>query len=441
MANVLAFIREHALARHRGMTVHRRRFNALLTGAAASAALGRLGALGAQPQGSARADIYANVGAKLLRYRIADDVRSLTELGEPLALPEEVQEAWAWGRFLYVATSDAHTAKDPRNNYLHALAVDSSGALRPIGDAIRLRYRPIYITVDQRGEHLLAAFNEPSSVAVHRLNADGSIGGEVRQAATLDTGVYAHQIRVMPSGRAVIVPARGNEGIPGRREEDRGALKIFSYENGQLTNRQSVAPNGGREFRCRHVEFHPSGRWVYVVIESQNELQTYRIADDRLSAEPVFVTSVLASPARSKPGQAASAIRMHPTNGRTLYVANRGRGKEVFRGEEVIAEDMENSIAVFAVNPETGEPRLIQSADPQSLDVRMFALHPDGRSLVATSHESDGPTKQRRGDGIEVVPPRIVLFEVGSDGRLRLQYKHDVRTEGAFQLWCGAVRY
>jgi hypothetical protein len=69
----------------------------------------------------------------------------------------------------------------------------------------------------------------------------------------------------------------------------------------------------------------------------------------------------------------------------------------------------------------------------------MFALHPDGRSLVATSHESDGPIKRRRGDDIEVVPPRIVLFEIAANGRLRLKYEQDVRTEGAFMLWCGAV--
>ena len=132
---------------------------------------------------------------------------------------------------------------------------------------------------------------------------------------------------------------------------------------------------------------------------------------------------------------------MHPTNGRTLYVANRGRGKEVFQGEEVIAEGMENSIAVLSVDPATGEPRLIQSADPQSLDVRMFALHPDGRSLVATSHESEGPIKRRRGNSVEIVPPRIVLFSIEPDGRLTFQYKQDVQTGGLFQLWCGDVRY
>jgi len=412
-----------------------------LAGTGASVALGRLGPLAAQRRESVRADIYANVGPRLLRYRIAADRQSIVELGEPTVLPEEIQEACQWGRFLYVASSDEHTAADPRNHYLHAFEVDSSGALEPIGEPVRLRRRPIHITVDARGEHVLAAFNNPSGVAVHRLNAEGSVGSEVAQEASLDAGVYAHQIRVMPSGRAVIVPARGNQGVPGVREEDRGALKVFGYADGRLTNRQSVAPNEGREFRCRHVEFHPSGRWAYVVIESQNELHTFSIVDDRLSPGPLFVTSLLASPSRSRQGQAASAIRMHPTNGRTLYVANRGRGKEVFRGEEVISEDMENSIAVLAVDPGTGEPRLIQSADPQSIDVRMFALHPDGRSLVATSHESEGPIKRRRGNEIEIVPPRIVLFSIEADGTLTFRYKQDVQTEGLFQLWCGAVQY
>jgi 6-phosphogluconolactonase (cycloisomerase 2 family) len=421
--------------------LHRRTFNAWLAGAAGSAALGGLGALGAQQPGSARADIYANVGSRLLRYRIAADGKSLAEIPGPVVLPEEIQEACQWGPRVYVASSDAHTTDDPRNHYLSAFTVDASGGLQPIGAAVRLRHRPIYITVDHEGEHVLSAFNEPSSIAVHRLHADGSIGAELRQQATLDTGVYAHQIRMLPSGRAVILPARGNQAVPGRRQEDPGALKIFGYAGGQLTNRQSVAPNGGREFRCRHVEFHPSGRWAYVVVESQNELHTFGIEDDRLSAEPLFVTHLLAAPQRSKPGQAAAAIRMHPTDGRTLYVANRGRGTEIFEGETVISADMENSIAVLSVDPETGEPRLIQSADPESLDVRMFALHPDGRSLVATSHESEGPIKRRTGNGIETVPPRVVLFSIGPDGRLTLQYKKDVQTGGAFQLWCGAIRY
>jgi hypothetical protein len=71
----------------------------------------------------------------------------------------------------------------------------------------------------------------------------------------------------------------------------------------------------------------------------------------------------------------------------------------------------------------------------------MFALHPDGRSLVATSHESEGPIKRRRGNSVEIVPPRIVLLSIEPDGRLTFRYQQDVPTGGLFQLWCGDVRY
>ena len=129
--------------------MRRRRFNALLAGAAGSAALGRLGA---RQSGGFRADIYANVGPRLLRYRIAGGGKSLVEVGNPIALPEEVQEACQWGRHFYVASSDVHTAASPRNHYLSAFEVDSSGTLEPIGDAVRLRHRPIHSTADPRGE-------------------------------------------------------------------------------------------------------------------------------------------------------------------------------------------------------------------------------------------------------------------------------------------------
>ena len=102
---------------------------------------------------------------------------------------------------------------------------------------------------------------------------------------------------------------------------------------------------------------------------------------------------------------------------------------------------MENSIAVLSLDAETGEPTLIQSADPQSIDVRMFAIHPNGRSLVAVSHERDVPTRRRSGDSIETVPPRVALFSVDADGRLTLRSRLDVKTDGMYQLWCGAVDY
>ena len=60
------------------------------------------------------------------------------------------------------------------------------------------------------GGYLLTAYNNPSNVTVHRLNADGTIGAPVAQPGNLDTGIYAHQVLAMPGNRTVILVTRGN---------------------------------------------------------------------------------------------------------------------------------------------------------------------------------------------------------------------------------------
>ena len=94
----------------------------------------------------------------------------------------------------------------PRGNLhgLSAFAIDPrTGALHPIGQAAMLPWRPIHVSTDMTGSHaLLVAYNDPSGVTVHRIHADGTIGAQVQQPVTLDTGIYAHQIRgIRPTRR------------------------------------------------------------------------------------------------------------------------------------------------------------------------------------------------------------------------------------------------
>ncbi len=415
----------------------RRRFNTLLAATAGRAALGPLGA--AVAQSPARGAVYASVGARL--YRVRRDGDTLVREPRPVILPAQVQEGWQHpsGRYFYIASSDQRTSTARvRHHYLNAFRVDSSGALQPFGGAVELPHRPIFITVDQRGEYVLSAYSFPSSLSAHRLNADGSIGGMVDQRASLDAGFYAHAVYVMPSNRAVLLPTRGNEPEPGVHTEDPGGLYLYGFENGQLTNKQTVAPNGGLAYRARHADFHPSGRWVYVDLETQNLLHTYAIgADDTLSEEPVFASTTLAAPEAYRGGQTTSSIRMHPANDRTLYVANRGRGTESFRGETV-SNGTENTISVFNVDPGTGEPTLVQTIDTHSIAVRTMAFAPDGRSMVAASPEPGFVRAQGR---LETVPAMLTLYDIEADGRLAFRSTLPVDTRGESMFWSGIVRY
>jgi 6-phosphogluconolactonase len=101
-----------------------------------------------------------------------------------------------------------------------AFSVNASGMLAASGSSIMLRSRPIHVTTDITGAHLLVAYNDPSGVSVHHIQGDGTIGAEVQPQSPLDSGIYAHHVRVLPSNKAVVLVTRGN-GRPQAREKIR----------------------------------------------------------------------------------------------------------------------------------------------------------------------------------------------------------------------------
>jgi len=296
-----------------------------------------------------------------------------------------------------------------------------------------LRSRPIHITIDRFGAYALIAHNDPSGITVLRINDDGSIGEEVKQRTALDVGIFAHQIRIMPSGNAAVLVTRGNDPVADK-PEDPGALKIFGFDDGQLTNRASIAPGGGYGFGPRHLDFHPSQPWVYVSLERQNKVDVFRLENDNLDPEPIFSKNTLAEPGNLRPRQLAGTVHVHP-NGRYVYVANRSDAMTDFQGKQVYLGG-ENNIAVFAIDGSTGEPTLIQNADGHSVELRTFGIDPGGRMLVAASI---APAPVLQGNRIESVAAGLAVFRIADDGKLSFVRKYDVDTGGLRQFWTGMV--
>ena len=118
------------------------------------------------------------------------------------------------------STSPTASITSPRSG-----SIPATGALSPFGAPVAIRARPINITVDAEGKWLLTAYNIPSTMSVHPLGPDGAIGEEIRQAASIDGGIYAHQIRMMPSNKALVLVTRGNNATAAKAE-DPGALKV-----------------------------------------------------------------------------------------------------------------------------------------------------------------------------------------------------------------------
>jgi 6-phosphogluconolactonase len=357
---------------------------------------------------------------------------------ETVTLPAGVQYAWphASRRYLYVATSSSAPGYGTQGTEHHvtALAIDpATGALTPHGVPIRLPTRPIHISTDIPSENILVAFNNPSAVRVYRVNKDLTPGDEVKQPGPIDAGIFAHQVRVTPDNRLAILVTRGNEGTP-TKAEDPGALKVFDYKDGVLTNEVSIEPNGGKEFGPRHLDFHPTKPWMYVSIETQNKMDLFRIGDGRINPDIVYSAQTLAEPHNIRARQAAGTVHVHP-NGRFVYGANRAEATTEFQGKQVF-KGGENSIVVYSINQSTGEPTPIQHVETQKIHPRTFHIDPSGRLLVA---EHNLPVNVRDGDAVKTVPAGLSVFRVGDDGKLTFARKYDVDVGGKTMFWMGMV--
>ena len=385
---------------------------------------------------------YASVGPRLNLYDLETGAATLTARGG-VTLPANVQYAWPHPsrKFLYVAASNGQPGSGPtgatgadRNHYAIAYRIAADDSLTEHGPRRLLPVRPLHISADHTGAFLLIAYNVPSQVTVHRLEADGTIGEQVAQTGMPDFGIYAHQVRATPSNRTVTLCSRGNDAAGGK-PEDPGHIEVFGFKDGQLANLQTIKPgNSGLGFGPRHLDFHPGGRFVYVSLERENSLAVFGLkSDGTLSTEPLFLKSALADPdGKAKhPGQGVGPIHVH-ANGKFVYQTNRGSGTTDTGGRKV-SNGGENNVVVWAIDQNTGEPSLIQRAEAHGFELRTFTMDPSARVLIAAS-----TTPMWLADGNKV-SAGLSVYRVGADGKLDFARKVDVDTGAGVQFWCGCL--
>jgi 6-phosphogluconolactonase (cycloisomerase 2 family) len=388
-------------------------------------------------QSAQKVALYANVGNELIHYDVDVDRAELSRKGS-VKLPASVQYAWphASRRYLYVATSSSASGYGPAGTEHHVTAfrIDpATGALTQHGEPIRLPTRPIHMTTDIPSENILVAFNNPSALRVYRINKDFTPGEEVKQPGPVDAGIYAHQIRVTPDNKYAVLVTRGNEGTK-EKPEDPGALKVFEYRNGVLGDVVSMAPDGGRNFGPRHLDFHPGKPLMYVSIETQNKMYTYRTDGGKINPDIAYKAETLAEPNNIRARQAAGTVHVHP-NGRFLYGANRAQATVDYQGRKVF-KGGENSIVVYAIDEKTGEPKQIQNIETHAIHPRTFHIDPSGRMLVA---QHNLPVNVREGDAVKTLPAGLSVFRIGDDGKLTFVRKYDIDVGNSTMFWMGMV--
>jgi len=227
---------------------------------------------------------------------------------------------------------------------------------------------PCYVSVDQTGKAALAANYGSGSVCAMPIGDDGLLAEAtafIQHAgsgpnAGRQKGPHAHCIDLTPDNRFALVC-------------DLGLDKIFIYRldpaKATLVPNDppsaSVAPGAGP----RHIAFHPSGKFVYVINEMASTVTAFTY-DAARGAMTEFQT-VPALPADFKGNSTTAEIAVHPS-GKFLYGSNRGH----------------DSIAIFAV-ADDGKLKPLGHQPTQGKTPRCFGIDPTGAWLVATNQGSD----------------------------------------------------
>ena len=236
----------------------------------------------------------------------------------------------------------------------------------PIGDG-----GASHVAVDETGSTVLTAQYGGGSVAAYRLNPDGSLGeqtvlieheGGSGVVAGRQDASHAHWVGFSPDNRFAFVP-------------DLGLDKVVIYAHDPETSR--ITPHGSARVPAgggpRHMKFHPTGRWVYVLNELSLSITVFDYnADTAVMTPKQTIQTVPKTLLAKEKFKSASEIRVHP-NGRFVYSANRGH----------------DTITVFRVSQDTGELSVIELENVRGATPRNFNLDPSGRWLVVAGQDSN----------------------------------------------------
>jgi 6-phosphogluconolactonase len=281
------------------------------------------------------------------------------------------------GRFLYAAEDDLS-----KNGRVSAFAVDqTSGHLtllstRPAGKA-----SACYVSIDNTGRNLLVA-SFGGSLAVLPIDESGNLGDPTSIVNIPKTGTgrrsepHPHSLNASPDNRFAIATDMGRDRIMVYRfDSARG--RLTPNDDAELITTSGAGP--------RHLRFHPDGRFAYLIEEMGSSVTVLRW--DAEKGRFAILQRVSTLPPDYRGQNATSEILVHP-NGRFLYGANRGH----------------NSIAVFEIDPASGELKALEHQPAKGRPPRGLRIDPTGKYLFASN----------------VATNNVVQFEIDAEsGRLK----------------------
>ncbi|MDR2388521.1 MAG: lactonase family protein [Tannerellaceae bacterium] len=220
---------------------------------------------------------------------------------------------------------------------------------------------PCYIATDTHRTHAVTANYGGGSISVFGIQGDtllpskqliileGSGADTLRQAAP-----HLHCVKFSPDGKYLFAADLGTDRIY-RYEVNREGGDTAAFLN-EKTMKPYPLPGGSGP---RHLAFHPSNKYMYVVNELSGTVTGFQYREGEL-------TEIQTVRADTLGGRASADVGITP-NGRFLYASNRNKG---------------DGIAIFSINEANGQLTQV-GYQPTGRHPRNLAITPNGKYLLA----------------------------------------------------------
>jgi 6-phosphogluconolactonase len=303
------------------------------------------------------------------------------------------------GKFLYsVGEVDSFDGK--KSGAVSAYRIEPGGKLSLLNEQASEGTGPCHLALDKSGRCLLVANYGSGSIAALPVGEDGKLGGaraKVQHAGSSvnksrQAGPHAHFITTDPQDRFALTCDLGLDKV-----------LVYKFDSAKCSlaandpPSASVRPGEGP----RHLVFHPTLKWVYVINEMGSSITALDYDSKRGLMKEIQMVSTI--PSGNTNHNSGAEIQMHPS-GKFLYGSNRG----------------DNSIAAFAIDQKTGKLKPIGHQGTEGKTPRHFALDPSGKWLIVENQDSDNVVVLRidektgrlspTGEKIEVGKPVCVVF-------------------------------
>jgi 6-phosphogluconolactonase len=277
------------------------------------------------------------------------------------------------GRFLYAVSEMASDHK----GMIYAYQLDpQTGKAQLLNKKESRGEAPCYIAISENRKWITVGNYSGGNLITYAIDKDGKLTDQYQLVHHDGKSInpkrqekpHVHSTVFTPDNKYLLVPDLGTDKVMIYAFNEKKNMPIGGTQQGFAKITDGSGP--------RHLDFHPNGKWAYVIEEMGGTISGWKYYNGTLEK----FQHIDAHPADYQGSRGSADIHVSP-DGKFLYASNRYEA---------------NNIAIYSIDGKTGMLKLVGFQDLPGKKPRNFAIDPGGQLLLVANQDSDSITVFKR---------------------------------------------